>query len=44
MAFKLDVAVDLFMAYMLMLVPITLNLMQGHSGSGEGDNSASNKH
>ena len=32
MAFKLGIAVDLCMIYLLMLVSIPLNLMQGHSG------------
>ena len=33
MAFKLGMTVDLCMAYMLMLVSMTLILMKGHSGS-----------
>ena len=35
MAFKYGTTVDLCMAYMLMLILITLTLMQGHSGSAE---------
>ena len=35
MAFTLATTVDLFMTYMLMLVPITLTLMQGHSRSAK---------
>ena len=38
MAFKLGMMVDLCMAYMLMLVSVTLRLMQGHSGSAEENN------
>ena len=35
MAFKLGIAVDACMAYMLMLMSMTLTLMQGHSGLEE---------
>ena len=35
MAFKLGMTVDLCMAYMLMLVSMTLTLMQGHSWSAK---------
>ena len=38
MAFKLGMTVDLGMAYMLMLVLMTLTLMQGHSGSVKANN------
>ena len=36
MAFNHGMMVDLYTAYMLMLVSMTLTLMQGHSGSAEG--------
>ena len=36
--FKLGMTVDLYMAYMLMLVSMTLTLIQGHSGSAEENN------
>ena len=32
MAFKLSMAVDLWMTYMLMLIWMILTLLQGHSG------------
>ena len=35
MTFKLAMMVDLCMVYMLMLIPVTLTFMQGHSGSEE---------
>ena len=35
MAFKLGMTVDLYMAYMLMLISMNLTLMQGHSGSAK---------
>ena len=35
MAFKLGMSVDLCMAYMPMLVSMTLTLMQGHNGSAK---------
>ena len=35
MAFKLGLAIDLCMAYMFMLMLMTLTSMQGHSGSAE---------
>ena len=38
MAFKLGMTVDLCMAYMLMLVSMTLTLIQGHNGSTEENN------
>ena len=38
MAFKLGMAVDLGMAYMLMLILMTLTFMQGHSGSTKANN------
>ena len=42
MAFKLGVAVDLRMAYVLMLVSTPLIVMQGHSGSTNAKKSALN--
>ena len=42
MAFKLDMTVDLFMAYVLMLILMTLTLMQSHSESAKGKKSAFN--
>ena len=38
MVFKLGMKVDHCMAHMLMLIPMTLILMQGHSGSAEENN------
>ena len=38
MAFKLSMTVDLYMAYMFMLVSVTLTLMPGHSESAEAKN------
>ena len=35
MSFKLDMAVDLYVAYVFMLIWITLTLMQGHTGLAE---------
>ena len=35
MTFKLAMSVDLCMAYMPMLISMTLTLMQGHSGLGD---------
>ena len=46
MAFKLGMAVDLCMAYiiyMLMLTSMTLTLMQGHSGLTDGKNQCSSQ-
>ena len=43
MAFKPGMMVDLCMAYMLMLVPMALIIMQGHSGPGEKQNQHSSK-
>ena len=40
MAFTRGMTVDLGMAYMLMLVSMTLILMQGHSGSAKAKQSA----
>ena len=38
MAFTLGMTVDLGIAYMLMIVPMTLTLMQGRSGSAKANN------
>ena len=38
--FNLGMTVNLYMAYMLMLVSMTLTLMQGHSGSAKANKSA----
>ena len=35
LSYGTDITIDLCMAYMLMLVSITLTVMQGHSGSAE---------
>ena len=38
MAFKLGMKVALCMGYIVVVVSMTLTLMQGHSGSSEGEN------
>ena len=42
MAFTLGMTVHLCMTYMIMLVPIALSFMQGHSGSAQEKKSALN--
>ena len=42
MAFQLGMTVDLCMAYLLVLILMTLTLVQGHSGSANANKSALN--